>query len=78
MVLGRAVDGGNCCLSSVVFIGDASSLYVFMSIFCSYVVFNVLSNYYYSTSVRCFVWVINVVYTVVWYCYVACVGEVGF
>jgi len=78
VVLGRALDGGNCCFSSVVFNGDASSLYIFMSIFCSYVVFNVLSNYYCSTSVRCFVWVISVVHIVAWYCYVASAGEVGF
>ena len=75
---GRAVDCGNCCFSSVVFNGDASNMYIFMSIFCSDVIFNVLFNYYCSTSVRYFVCVISVVYTVVWHCYVASVGEVGF
>jgi len=78
VVLGRAVDCGNCCFSSVVFNGDVSGLYIFMSIFCSYLVFNVLSNYYCSTSVRCFVWVISVLYIVVWCSYVASVGEMGF
>ena len=61
MVLRRAVDGGNCCFSSAVFNGDADSLHTFMSIFCSYVVFNVLSVYYCSTFMRSFVWVISVI-----------------
>ena len=81
MVLGRAVFCGNCCFSSVVLSDDASNLYIFMCTFCSYVVFNVLFNYYCSTSVpsvRYFVWVIRVIYIVVWYCYVASVGEMGF
>ena len=77
MVLGRAVDCGNCCFSNLVFSGDVSGLYIFMSILFFNVVFNVVSNYYCSTSVHSFFWVISIVYIVVW-CYVVSVGEMAF
>jgi hypothetical protein len=70
VMLGRTVDCRNCCLSYIVFKCYASSLYIFMSMFCSYVVFDVLSNYYCSASNCCFIWLSSVVYTVLWY-YVA-------
>jgi hypothetical protein len=65
VMLVRTVDCRNCCLSYVVFNGDASSLYICMSIFCSYVVFDVLPNYYCSASIRCLIWVSSAVYRVI-------------
>ena len=74
----RAVDRRACCFSYLVFKRDASSLYVVLFIFGSYVVFDVLSNYSCGTSVCCLVWVSGVIYVVVWYFHVAPLREVCF
>jgi len=74
----RAVDRRDCCFSYVVFERNTSSFYVALFIFCSYVMFGVLSNYYCGTSVLCLIWVSGVVYIVVWYIHVAPFSEVCF
>jgi hypothetical protein len=56
-VFWRPVDRRDCCFSYVVFKRDASTLSIDLSIFCSYLVFDGLFNYYCGASVCCLIWV---------------------
>jgi hypothetical protein len=46
VVLGGTVDCSDCYFPKIIFYCNGSSLYVLISVFCTYVVFEVLPNYH--------------------------------
>jgi hypothetical protein len=67
VVLGETVDCSVCYFPKIIFYCNGSSLYVLMSVFCTYVVLEVLPNYHCCAAVRCRIWVSCVIYRVVRY-----------